>query len=291
MANFLRRSRRRAIVNLADLHSGDRLGLLNPDTKLTRMGDDGEDEDWTPELGPTQEDLWALYQRCQTDVRKLTRGMRIDILIGGDVGQGTHHTENCFVKRMTDQAQCAAKALEPLFLLPNVKKGRFLQGTPAHTAGGFIEIKTAKLLQEETNVDVSVCWHARLKAGVWFDVAHRGPSKGIRDWTEGNAARLYLRSRMMTDLRAGVEPARVYARHHFHAYTRETFSMRWQGIDHESTIILVPSLCGMTAYARNVTGSDPFVDNGLIVYIIEKDRLVEIIPLWERTDLRLEEEL
>lgn len=289
--SFLRRSAQRAIVNLADLHSGDRLGLLNPDTELTRMGDGGEEEKWIPELGPTQEDLWALYQRCLRDIRKLTKRMRIDILVGGDVGQGTKHTENCFAKRMTDQARCAAKALEPLFLLPNVKKGRFLQSTPAHGAGGFIEIETAKLLKEETKVDVSVCWHARLKAGVWFDVAHKGPSKGIRDWTEGNVARLYLRSRMMSDLRAGVEPARIYARHHFHAHTRETFSMRWQGIDYESDIILVPSLCGMTAYARGVTGSDPFVDNGLIVYIMEEEKLVDIIPLWERTDLRLEEVL
>jgi len=289
MPRFLKRSR--AVVNLADLHSGHRLGLLNPDTKLLRMGDDGEDEWWTHELGPTQEDLWALYRRHVKEIGKITKGMRLDVLIGGDLGHGDQHVRNCFATTIMNQARCAAAALEPLLSLSNVRKIRMLQGTPAHTAGGTIEIETAKLLRETTGKDIAICWHARLLAGVWFDVAHKGPSRGIRDWTEGNAARLYLRSRMMSDLRNGVDPARVYARHHFHVHTKETFSMRWQGIDYESDIVLVPAQCGMTAYARNVTGSEAFVDNGMVVYIMEGDRLVEIIPLVERTDLRLEEEL
>ena len=285
---------RAVVVSITDTHAGHSLGLLHPETVLIRAEPgEGELEEWTPPLTITQQRLWRLYEHALARIDAYADGDPVFVLFGGDATNGDVYP-NGIIPGTTygDQRVIAARNLEPLLQLPAFRAMRLVTGTYVHVHGSAEARIVKRLRVAVPGADVAICHHARLTiGGVVFDVAHHGPSAGSREWLHGNVARYHLRDRMYRDWRHGVEPARVYLRHHYHTAVREAIHDRWQGQPHTSELYVVPSMCGFTDHARKVTRSDPFLTNGLIMWEIVDGTLGEPVELTETLDLRTEEVL
>ena len=98
-----------------------------------------------------------------------------------------------------------------------------------------------------------------------LDLAHHGPHPGSRNWTKGNVARLYLRSLMLDYLDLGQTPPTLVLRGHRHIYIPPiTERIYRNGTLYTSTLILLPPLCGISRFARQVTQSNPILTVGLL---------------------------
>ena len=290
-----RKAKRRLVVALADMHAGHVLGLLNPETILVRQIDEhGEYEEWCPELTVTQQLMWPMFEGHIDELKGLAGGDEIVVFVVGDPTHGTKYAQGLIADvSRSDQRIIAATNLKPIIGLPNVKVARLFTGTAAHVWPGSADAKVAWQLQKDYSAkDIESVHHSRTSIDdVLFDTAHHGPHPGSRDWLRGNVALYYLRDRIYRDRRMGKEPSRVYIRGHRHVWVPVPFADRWQGQHTKHDLTVIPSYCGMGAFARKVTQSEPELCNGMCVYEIVGGKLVDIHPFVTYTDLRLEETL
>jgi len=295
MLRRTRRKKRRLVAALADMHAGHVLGLLNPETVLVRQLDEhGEYEEWTPELTSTERLLWALYQEHLGRLVELAGGDEIVVFYAGDITHGTKYAQGLIADVSRSQQRTIAKwNLKPLIQMPNVKVARLFTGTAAHVWPGSAEAKVAWALRNDyPQKDVQSVHHSRTRVdGVLFDTAHHGPHPGSRDWLRGNVALYYLKDRIYRDRRMGKEPARVYIRAHRHVWVPVPYVDRWKGQESKHDLTVLPSYCGLGAFARKVTQSEPELTVGMCVYELVDGKLVDIYPFIHYEDLRLEETL
>jgi hypothetical protein len=198
-----------------DPHFGYRFGLLKPETHLESF--DEADGDFVPELTVTQEQLWQWNSEDFAAISELTAGAPTALLLEGDVCHGTW-VGDVVSPRMADQPVMAVAGLKRWVELPQIQLVRFVKGTRVHSHGhGSLELLTAHILQLETGKPVGVSYHMNLSlAGVSFDLAHKGPAPGKRQWLDANELRLYVRSIMERDLVNGKRPPHVVVRGHYH---------------------------------------------------------------------------
>ena len=290
-----RRTNRRLVVALADMHAGHVLGLLNPETILVRQIDEhGEYEEWCPELTATQKLMWPMFKGHVGELKELAGGDEIIVFHVGDPTHGTKYAQGLIADvSRSDQRIIATANLKPIISLPNVKTARLFTGTAAHVWPGSSDAKIAWSLRNEYPAkDIGSIHHSRTRVGAdVFDIAHTGPHGGSRDWLRGNVALYYLRDRIYRDRRMGKNPARVYLRAHRHIWLRVPFIDRWDSRETKHDLTIVPSYCGLSTFGREVTQSEPELVNGMCVYEIVDGKLVDIHPLIDYTDLRLEEAL
>jgi hypothetical protein len=283
--------RRRVAAFCSDSHAGHVLGLLNPETKLVGIQDDGKSVLWTPELSETQMELWDDYTG---DIRQAVEWAGKDELIVGHVGdltQGTYRGRVIPGATLEDQREIGYWNMLPLCQLKTVRTMRLFTGTPVHVPEDA-EARVAWKLATETGKDIKTYHHDRIRIdGVRFDVSHHGPHPGSRDWLEGNVALNYLRDRIYRDRRLGKEPSRVYVRGHFHHWVHVTLHDTWNGEPHTYDLVVLPSFCGLGEYARKVTASDPTLTTGFGLFEVVDGRLGEIRSLMHLWDLRTEEDL
>lgn len=284
-----KKARRRIVAALADLHSGHKLGLMDPETVLP--SDDGP---YTPSTTATQRYLWGLYQEYIGQVVELAAGDDIVLFHNGDLMHGDRYPEQLVSTRKADFVLIAARNLRPWMRVPNVKALRILLGTAAHNFGeGSAEILVAEMLAGQCpKLDVRAYYHGLVGVGgVEFDVSHHGPYPGSRKWLEGNSLRYYLRSLMMDELLDGREPPRVVLRAHYHRYLRETVRVEVRDRTYENDIVLLPSFCGLGGYAHQRARSVHKQTHGLVAFEIVGGRLVDIYPFKKTLDVRTKEVL
>jgi hypothetical protein len=286
-----KKKKRRVFAWLSDTHAGKKTGLLNPDTVLLRVQDDGSEEEWQPEPTMTQRWLWSVYENAVSDLADYAGDDEILIAHCGDITHGDKHAGTIPETTREDQRIIACDNFHPLLALPQLKKMRFLTGTEAHVPE-CAEARIAARLRDETGLDIAVCHHARFHLGHDFvDAAHHGPYPGSRDWLRGNVAFYYLKDKVYEDRRIGKEPSAVYVRGHYHRFLDVPFCDRWQGIDRTHHLIIVPALSGQDSFIRKVGKSPPIVQAGIVALEFIGGRLTEIKPFIEETDLRTEETL
>lgn len=294
MASLLRRkSKRRIVLTLSDVHGGHTLGLLNPATVLIRANSKtGDFEEWCPDLTEVQRRLWGIYTEHLAEAVEFAGDDEIIIFHNGDLTWGSKYPSGAISGITQDEQRVIGfYNLLPLVMLPNVTKVRLISGTRSHVPDSC-EAKVAYTLRDKTSKNVRAFHHHRASVnGVTFDLAHHGPGTGIRDWLKGNVALIYLRSRIYSDRRLGIEPARVFIRGHYHEWVPVTFRDTWCGIDYVCDLRVLPSYSGLTWYARQVTQSTPTLTNGLCLFEIVDGQVTEIKPIKVTEDLRTEEVL
>jgi len=280
--------KRRAIVAMGDTHAGHKLGLCHPGVALVRVNDDGGVQLFTPELTDTQRYLWGLYQGHQEQVLEFIGGPADLLIHGGDSTHGFKHNGGLMDVDAGEQVAIARANLVPW--LDSAKRIRFVSGTAAHVAMGHATA-SALIAAQLGHEDASAAHHLRIEVGgVLFDVAHHGPGPGSREWLRGNVARYYLRSRVLKDVnKLGKAPATVYLRFHHHIWLHEMLEMEVNGGSHWAHLVVCPSYCGLNDYARQVTQSTPELTNGLVVFLVEDGRLLEVRPFKATRDLRVRE--
>lgn len=285
---ILKKRNRRIYAWHSDTHGGHWLGLLNPDTILTRLHDDGTEELWTPDLSATQNWLWSRFTECWSDAISLADG---DEIVVGHVGDITHGTR---VGKLVpgiipqDQATIATCNLLPLVSNRQVKQVFLATGTEIHVPGG-VEAVVARDLREKTGKGVVVFHQARINMGQEFmDVAHHGAHPGTRDWLRGNVATYYLKSRVYEDRRIGKKPSSLYIRGHFHVPVHVTVNETWLGEQLRHNLAVVPSMSGPTRYAIKRSQSSPVLTVGFVAAEVIDGKLHEVHCITRDKDLRVE---
>jgi len=271
-----------------DFHANHRLGLCNPDVVLS----DGDGGTYRPELTEVQKYLWDLRVE---NLGKLSAFMGKTPLIYlniGDQTNGFKHPGNWVSTNPASQYTIARANMEPILKMKQLRAIRFIKGTEAHEG---MESYASDELQLDyklkyPQLDIKTVWHGVIDInGFVIDAAHHGPGPGSREWLRGNVARLYLQDRIMRELIAGNEAPQLYVRGHYH-------SQIWVTIHHPidrgfitSDLILVPSMCGLGAYARQVVQSTRYLSNGMVVLRVEGKRIIETAWFTQTLDIAKKE--
>jgi len=308
----------------ADTHGGHRLGLLQPGTVVYDEGPMGSLMPREVTLTATQEFLWEAYTADIDQVVALADGDPIYVWHNGDLTQGVKHKASLVSTRTADQVTIAVENMRPWLDIENVVRLEVVIGTAAHLLG---EASTPIMVVQQLQAayprrTIELCYHHRPTTvdGIIFDVAHHGPSSGIREWTQGNQLRYYAKSLVIHDVMRGRRPPHMIFRAHFHRLWAETIHYRindWlvaylealealratrvfprdfihghgdQVLIEETEIVLLPCYVGMGEYGRQASGSASTLSVGTVAVEVIDGDLVRPAHYFEREiDLRREE--
>lgn len=282
----MQRSNRSLLIVTSDWHCGHRLGLMNPETVLYEQLIDGKQStiskvDYT--LTEFQDYLWHnVWMKGVEDIKHLADGCPVAVIVNGDITHGNKYPDQLLTTSIANQFLISEKVLQPwIEKIPGFKFLRFAFGTGSHIfSEGTSPVIVSELMRPKyPDIDIGVVHHGLLDAkGIRVDYAHHGPSQGIREWTEGNQLRYYLKSIMARAFKDGEQPPNVVYRSHYHYPVREivtTFADNGNGRPRtvESRIYLTPSMCGMNDYAYQATRSTTKLYNGWMVLEIEDGKI------------------
>lgn len=273
----------------ADLHFGYRFGYLMPGTVLEAF--DEEDGDLEPELTATQKVLAKWNDSDYEKTVALTDGRPSFYMMEGDVCHGTI-VGDVVSPRLSDQPDMAVQGLARWMKIPGLKAGRFVKGTWVHShKHGSLELITARELRAKTGVDVRAYYHMSLTiAGVEFDLAHKGPAPGKRQWLDANELRFYVRSIMERALVNGKKPPAVVARGHYHerrfAHVHEHLE---SGVVDTWGIILPAYAIFKDDYTNHATQAKSHMNAGTVVVEFRNGKVIEVHDFTHTMDLRRHE--
>jgi len=291
---------RKIVAILSDTHAGHKLSLMNPATVLWEdaMGAAEQGRDpapYHPSLTATQRYLWDCYQEDLCEVAALADDDPLVLVHNGDITQGARYPEHLVDETQAAQVEIAAWNLMPWLELPNLQAVRIIHGTQSHEfgRGSAARLVVGRLRGEHADLDITDLRHALFDVdGVLLDIAHHGPSPGIRNWTNGNQLLYYLRSLMLDALVAGHEPPRVVVRGHFHEYVQGWLQLPAPPPrNYEAHILMVPGYTMLSHYAVQATRSASTQACGLVALEVVGGKLAGIHPYWRRLDLRTKESL
>lgn len=275
---------------LSDTHCGHKLGLINPETTIF---DESTGKEIALNLTEVQKYLWELYLYTIQEAQRLSKGMDIVVLMLGDITHGIKYPEQLISTRMADQITIVQQMLKPLLALKNVKAVRMVFGTGSHDLGegSSMLILKGQLSPSFPKTDIGVITHGLLNIkNHLIDYAHHGPGTGIRDWLNGNEVRFYLRNIIYREIKSGNQIPDLVLRGHVHGFSHE--SIHWIEKDElkKSSITIVPSMCGMSEFARQGGRSGHLLSNGIVMYHIN-NIVSDPIPIIRTLDVRIKEEL
>ena len=284
---------RRIVVFVADTHAGHKSALCNPDTLWREEGPEGEVTWEGPTLTKPQRWLWDNYSGALREAMGFAHGDDTLLIHNGDITWGTKYPQGLISSRMDIQTTIGYYNLLPFLEYENVSKARLIHGTQSHEFGeGASNYLIAdQLCRAFPGKSINTMRHLLGTVnGVQFDVAHHGPSGGIRAWTTGNQFRHNLKSMMLDDLIAGRMPPRVVARAHYHTFNHETVRIM---ADQEVTsdIFMSPGNCGLNHYTVQATRSAYAVSAGVVAIEIIDGEYRQMRPYYERLDIRTKETL
>jgi len=284
---------RRIVALLADTHAGHKLALCNPEARW-------EDEDaqgrriWTgPTLTETQKWLWGRYTEQMGRLLEFAHGDQVTLIHNGDITWGVKYPEQLVSSRIDVQPTIGYYNLLPWLKQTNVQTVRLVHGTPSHEFGMGSSNRTIATMLNMAFPEKNIGAPRHLLAsidGIRFDIAHHGPSGGIRVWTAGNQFRYNLKSIMLDDLINGRTPPRVVARAHYHTYLHETVRVQ-AAREVTSEILMIPGYCGFSHYVVQATRSAYTMHAGMVAIEVCDGVLGQIVPFVETLDIRTEEEL
>lgn len=273
----------RAIVwGISDPHAWFKFGLLNPETKIT---DPKNKTTQSVLLNSWQQFLWETYTWGIDEVSKLADKDPIHAFSIGDITHGNKYASEQISTRVSDQITAAEYNFLPILKIKNVKSLRMAVGTASHVFGeGTSDILVADRLKLEfPKIDIRVVYHGLMPiAGTTLDYAHHGPGPGKLHWAKGNAARSYLKSMMMDDIRYGRRPADVVIRGHYHEFVREWATYQ----DASSWMVIMPPLCFMGDFGEQAMKSHYYIAPGSVAFELINGKVHDIYPFIKVFDTR-----
>jgi hypothetical protein len=284
---------RKIILILSDMHSGHKLGLLNPETIIEMEDENGNIDKHSPEMTKAQEYLWGIYKWGLKEVKKLAGKSPIYAWHNGDLTQGSangKYPNSTVTPRDSDQIAIAFYNLLPLMRLKNLRSFRMIYGTGWHVFndGSSERIVANMLKMQYPKIDIKSMYHNLTDIGdAWIDISHHGPNQSKRIWLEGNVARFYLRDLILKAVVDKSPVPKLVARAHIHQ--KIDIPDNIHGI--ESRLIVTPSFCFITEYARKVMQSTSSIENGMVAFEVMDGELSK--PYWftKKKDFRTREEM
>ena len=289
---------RQYLITMTDSHGGHLLGLMPPNVTLFQVGRNGAIVPRSPKQTEMQNYLWYdVYIPAVRKIKKLAKRHPIVGIHAGDPTHGLNHPDQLVSTSTADHIQIAVENMAPLLQLENMRAFRFVMGTDAHEFGeGSASILVAANIKNiYRGLDVGVVAHGLAEirgTGVTIDYAHHGPPPGARSWLHGNVARYYLRDQMLIHLaELGQVPPDIFLRGHVHEYVHEVLRQDCPGGECWSRLVVIPSMCGLDRFAQKTTRSHYILRNGLVVFVVDNERIVDVIPYIEQMDLRTKEQI
>jgi len=282
---------RRLVAIMTDTHAGKDVGLLNPDTVLIKIDDQGCERLWKPEQTTTQRWLWSVFIEARDWLVDLAGDDEIVVIHNGDVTHGGKHGNVIDGTNIPHQRTIAVDNLRVYADLPNVQKVRLMTGTLVHVPENA-EARVASKLREKTGKDVGCVHHARFDMGKdVIEIAHHGPFPGSRLHLEGNIPRIHLRDRVLKDRKRGVVPARAYVYGHYHVLVYANTREMWGGVVSEHDLVIVPAFSGLDDYIRKITRSEAYIQAGIVVLEFVNGEMIGKHEYVRELDMRKEEKL
>jgi len=283
--------KREIIYVESDDHGGNRNGLMHPVKLMDEEGDDFE-----PELTKTQNFLLELRNANIEKLKKLAGKDDVIYLHGGDITQGMKYISDWVTTTLGHQLVIAHNNHYELFRrVKNIKIARYAHGTSSHVFGNASSemIVIPQLQAEFPKVDIRHYPHGLIELGNDFstDIAHHGPGRGSRKWLEGNIASYYLRDRMLQELLRGKKPPDVYLRFHYHGWAKCGWNISIDDNDYWSWLFLIPSMCGINAYGRQVTKSVSHITHGALAIELVDRKILDVHRWTVTSDLRTKERI
>lgn len=271
-----KRIRRHIEALITDTHGGFKFGLMPIGLELI----DEYSEVWHPQPTSWQRVLWDQLERCVDNIKHLAGRDPVRVLHLGDPTHGNHFPDKELVStRAYDHFIIAVENARPLLELPTIKSYMMVEGTGVHEfQQGTATYTVRDLLKKDyPKVDVQAHPHVLMKSGgLRWDMAHHGPSPGIREWTKGNVLRLYTQSLMKNGLKNGEIPPDVLLRGHFHEYTYEIVTERARGRTWHTHSMIVPAFTALDNYARKVTRSKHKTAFGMVAIEVINGRIHKV---------------
>lgn len=263
---------------------------MNPKVTLYDEDEEGNLKPYSPKPTATQEYLWRLYEHTIQEIKDFSKGTEILLLFLGDPVHGNHFMNELVSTRQSDQLSIALSNFDPLYELKNLTAVRFAIGTESHEfgEGSSTQVIVEALSREYKEVSTRAVNHGLFTItghNVSIDFSHHGPGASQRVWLEGNTALYYLRDRMMKEMLKGNKPADLYLRGHIHVPVNVITNVR----EHESRLIVCPSMCVMSGFARKATKSGHSVANGMVLFKVSNGQLSKPKFVIEELDLRTKE--
>lgn len=277
------------IVVASDWHSNFKYGLMNPKVVLYDEKETGDLVPYTPNLTASQTYLWELHEKILNEVKRYSGKDEIVLLYLGDPTHGNYFNDELVSTRMGDQIIIATANFEPWVELPNLSTVRFAAGTNLHEfgEGSSTHIIANTLAKEHKNKNIHAVNHGLYSIGdISIDYAHHGPRASIRLWLDTNIATLYLRDRMMREVFAKHKPADIYLRGHAH----RKIDVFVQLEEYSSRLIVCPSMCLMSGFARQITQSEYQITNGMVVFKVRDGNIYDLKFITDSLDIRTKEQ-
>lgn len=279
-------------VFFLDTHGGRSVALIPRGTRLIDL----HGNTWYPSLGASNRKSCKIYERGIRNVLDLAAGDPIIAIHNGDFTHGDEHKDSELIStRNDDHVVIACADMGCLLAQEEVQEMILLSGTGVHELGqGTATELTAKILQGRyPDKRILHRGHARLQHGsLIFDVAHHGPSPGIRDWTSGDVLRYYTKPLMLSDLNHDSVPPDIVLRAHYHEYARGTVTIRRHGMIFETLALILPSYSFIGDYVRKIVRSPGWVTLGMIAVEVINGRVHHVYDqepdFMETLDLRQE---
>ena len=207
----------------------------------------------------------------------------------GDPTHGNHFNNELVSTRMGDQITIGLSNFDPWMELPNLTTLRFAIGTEVHEfgEGTSTHLIANSLAKEYKDKDIKAVNHGVYSIGnVVIDYSHHRSGNSIRVWLAGNTALYYLRDVMFREILANRKPANLYVGGHIH----KKVSVITEIGGYESRLVICPSMCGMSGFARKVTKSGYQITNGAVLFKIHNDELSKPTFVTDTLDLRTKEQ-
>jgi len=261
---------------------------MNPKVVLYDETENGDLVPYTPNLTATQKYLWGLHETIIEEVKEYSDGDEIIMLSLGDPTDGNHFNNELVSTRQGDLITIAISNFDPWMELPNLTTLRFAMGTEVHEfgEGTATHLIANSLAREHKDKDIKAVNHGIYHIGnVAIDYAHHRSGNSIRVWLAGNTALYYLRDVMFREILAGNKPADLYTGGHIH----QKVSVLTEVGGHESRLVICPSMCGMTGFARKSTKSAYQITNGIVLFKVTDGVLSKPKFVTDTIDLRNKE--
>ena len=289
---------RKIVFVVSDTHGGGELGLLSPETKITRQIVDGKDTVMVKclvSLNESQKILWGHYEEDVAEVQKLAGTDEVIAIHNGDLSQGNKYLDDLAYASIENQIAIACANMKPILRLKTIKKFRLIWGTDSHI---FQHASTPQLVERILGLqfpskDVRSLPHGLFNvSNFWIDGAHHGPTVGGRNWLKGNEMRYYMRDRLRTAFQSGHQMANAILRAHYHTSHEEYMVESYAGIGrHKCVFVLGPSYTFMNEHARKVTRSNPISTVGSYALEIVNGKLLDLHWFKRSYDIRIKEKL
>lgn len=274
------------IAGLADLHGGSTVGLMYPRSYQFRGRNARQSDE--------QKALWRRFVQLTEHVRVQRQGRRLFIKLNGDLIDGDHHgTLQLHTRVQSEQMQITLDCLyyfldevgysesdgDRIYVINGTEP---THGSPAITDQiayelGAVPWRKGKPLREYSD-DEKENQRRRRDAGEWrpfqrlrlevngklFDFAHHPPAgKGGRVWTEGNQARSWLKSELITNRLNDARSSDFYIYAHKHSQMREYVEVGNQ----RAWIYLMPALQLKTEYVYRLAIYQPTSIGGFVAQV------------------------